>query len=256
MDSVDVSMLKGPRRINFDRIAHRYDETRGLPQRQMKPIVDKLYRELAPYRNVLEVGVGTGRFAVPLQRKGVHLLGVDISSRMLARGREKGLRDIALADALALPFRDKCVDAAYSIHLLHLIQDWKGALREISRVTREAYYTVASYWEESESPHRLYWRVVRESGCGQQRPGIFERDLPDIVPPVRRLLVGDFSERIPTADMVKTLEERSFSTQWRLPEEVHERAMKAVTEEFSQGTIALRKRVEVIRWNVDDLPRS
>ncbi|MEE9592171.1 MAG: class I SAM-dependent methyltransferase, partial [Thermoplasmata archaeon] len=77
-------------RTNFDRIAHRYDETRTLPSSQMEAVMGHLVSALSSYDRVLEVGVGTGRFAIPLQRAGIPLIGVDISARMVARAREKG----------------------------------------------------------------------------------------------------------------------------------------------------------------------
>ncbi|GAB3463775.1 class I SAM-dependent methyltransferase [Actinophytocola sediminis] len=45
--------------------------------------------ELAAGGPVLEFGVGTGRLAVPLARRGVSVSGVDISTEMLAKLREK-----------------------------------------------------------------------------------------------------------------------------------------------------------------------
>ncbi len=121
-------------RINFDRIAHCYDETRTLPSSQMEAVMGPLVRALSSYERVLEVGVGTGRFAIPLQRAGIPLIGVDISARMVARGREKGLRDVFFADALHLPFHDQSLDAALSIHVLHLLPDWRSTPACFNRV--------------------------------------------------------------------------------------------------------------------------
>lgn len=239
--------------ISFDRIAHLYDETRRLPPEQMKVIVEAFHRRLASHGTVLEVGVGTGRIAVPLQRRGLHLVGVDISSRMLQRGRNKGLRDILLADALYLPFPDNSMGAVYSVHVLHLIRDWRGALREMARVAREAYYTIATYRQESDTPHRRYWEIVRKAGFQKLTPGIYERELPDIIPPAERVVLGEFEERATTSEMVRNLERRIYSGQWSLPERVHARALRAVKEEFSEEEVVLLKRVELIRWETGDL---
>lgn len=53
-----------------------------------------LYMELAAGRDVLELGCGTGRIAVPLAAAGSRVTGVDISPAMLAaaRDRAEGLR--------------------------------------------------------------------------------------------------------------------------------------------------------------------
>ena len=52
-----------------------------------------LYLEFAASRDVLELGCGTGRVALPLAEAGVRVTGVDLSPRMLdiARGRAEGL---------------------------------------------------------------------------------------------------------------------------------------------------------------------
>src|SRR5437867_10412182 len=92
-------------RVSFDRVADVYDETRGLPPRVLAKAVAVLSQELEGER-VLEIGVGTGRYAVPLQKSGVRVIGVDIAPKMVARGLEKGLRDVVFADGARLPFRE------------------------------------------------------------------------------------------------------------------------------------------------------
>ena len=48
-----------------------------------------LYLELAAGLDVLELGCGTGRVAVPLAEAGLRVTGVDLSPAMLARARER-----------------------------------------------------------------------------------------------------------------------------------------------------------------------
>ncbi len=245
--------MREPKSISFDRIAHLYDETRALPSSQMRTIVEAFHQELEGFQTLLEVGVGTGRFALPLQERGVRLLGVDISPRMMQRGLQRGLRNVLLADALELPIKDLSVDATYSIHVLHLVGDWKRALREIARVTREAYFTVASYWEDRRTPHTVYWEALGEFGIKRDIPGVFERKLPEILPPTRRFVIGSFRESRRVAEATEILAKRGFSGQWDVPKEAHAAAMRAVREEFSDRVLTLEKRVELIRWDVEDL---
>ncbi len=162
----DVSSLSPFKRVSFDRIAHLYDETRRLPEREIQLIVEALSAELNNDDIVLEVGVGTGLLAIPLQKRGVNLIGIDISPLMMAQGAKQGLRSVLVADALHLPFKAKSVDVTYSVHVLHLIKDWRGALKEIARVTRKAYYTIASYEEERSSPAPGRMRSLRKTVDG------------------------------------------------------------------------------------------
>ena len=67
-------------------VAARYDrETVGMP---VEPVVDFL-AELAGSGAALELGIGTGRIALPLAQRGVRVHGIDLSPDMVAKLREK-----------------------------------------------------------------------------------------------------------------------------------------------------------------------
>src|SRR5207244_9547346 len=109
--TVTPSSGRMPDRLSFDRVAPIYDETRGLPPRILSRVLGVLVDELRGKR-VLEVGVGTGRFAVPLQKSGIQVVGIDISPAMVERGLAKGLKNVIFADAVRLPFPSKAFDVA------------------------------------------------------------------------------------------------------------------------------------------------
>ena len=70
--------------VIFDQAAGCYDRTRGLPPRIAARQTELLAAELAGTAGpVLEIGVGTGRIAVPLAEAGFRVLGVDLSAPML-----------------------------------------------------------------------------------------------------------------------------------------------------------------------------
>jgi SAM-dependent methyltransferase len=73
-----------------DRIAEVYDE--WFPESSRAGDVDaavSFLREHAAAGPALELGIGTGRVAVPLHREGVEVHGIDASEAMLARLRTK-----------------------------------------------------------------------------------------------------------------------------------------------------------------------
>ena len=79
-----------------ERVAARYDESSAemFDAEVVGPAVDLLV-ELAGGGRALELGIGTGRIAVPLAGRGVPVHGIDVSKAMVARLREKpGARDI------------------------------------------------------------------------------------------------------------------------------------------------------------------
>ena len=70
-------------------VAARYDEeTEGFEPAALNPTVDFLV-ELANGGAALELGIGTGRVAIPLAQRGVPVHGIDLSEEMVARLRAK-----------------------------------------------------------------------------------------------------------------------------------------------------------------------
>ncbi len=86
-----------PRRDYFDEpVAALYDADSAamFEPAVLEPAVDFL-AGLAGGGSALELGIGTGRLAVPLRRRGVRVHGIDLSEAMVARLRAKpGARDI------------------------------------------------------------------------------------------------------------------------------------------------------------------
>ena len=126
--------------VSFDPVASDYDRTRALPPRALTSVVGLLARELGGRGTVLEIGVGTGRIALPLAAAGVPLAGVDLSLPMLERLHHnaggRGPFPVALADATRLPFPASTFGGAFAVHVLHLIPGWRTALGELVRVVR------------------------------------------------------------------------------------------------------------------------
>ena len=126
--------------VTFDRVADIYDATRTLSPKTMAAIVARATPLLQNRGPCLEIGVGTGRIAVPLHEAGVDLVGIDVSGPMLAKLAEKGAGRppfaVARADSHSLPFRDAVFGSGLVVHVLHLLEDWRRALDELARVVR------------------------------------------------------------------------------------------------------------------------
>src|SRR3972149_9727265 len=116
-----------PVRLSFDRVASIYDETRGLSPKVLSHVLGILVDQLQG-KKVLEDGVGTGGYAVPLQKSGIQVVGVDISQKMVEHGLRKGLHHVVLADGARLPFTPRTFDVATTNHVLPLVPDWRGVL--------------------------------------------------------------------------------------------------------------------------------
>jgi SAM-dependent methyltransferase len=73
-----------------ERVAARYDESSAelFDREAVAPVVDLLVG-LAGSGRALELGIGTGRIALPLAQRGVPVHGIDLSDAMVARLRAK-----------------------------------------------------------------------------------------------------------------------------------------------------------------------
>ena len=236
-----------PGRLSFDRVAAIYDETRGLAPRAMARVLAVLVDQLQGKR-VLEVGVGTGRYAVPLQKSGVRVVGVDISRKMVEFGLAKGLRDVVFADAARLPFVSGAFDVATTNHVLHLIPDWRDALREIARVTRELYFTVIERSDRVDTIKREYDALVKNAGHDWSHPGFHEKDLPGVLKPDFIMPVGPFRETLLADTIVEELDRRTYSSQWDVPEDIHRGAIEPLRAKWKGKEFSLAYTLEVTFW--------
>jgi SAM-dependent methyltransferase len=116
----------------FDRIADRYDETRGGLERG-----GNLARSIATHLRpgpVAEVGVGTAAVALPLTQIGHPVIGFDLSLPMLRRAHERLGSQVAQADGYHLPIRGGAVPNVAIVWVLQLVPDVAGLLAEVRRL--------------------------------------------------------------------------------------------------------------------------
>ena len=122
-------------RARYDGIADWYDT-----EFQPAPLESETWQTLVrllgdPAGALIDVGCGTGSYTAGLAERGWDVTGVDISSDMLRRARERGVR-VVQADATALPFEDMSFDAATSVFTHTDIEDLAQVTREVVRVLR------------------------------------------------------------------------------------------------------------------------
>ena len=248
--------------ISFDRAAPYYDRTRALGEDALARLIPTVAAELSGAGRVIEVGIGTGRIALPLMRSGVDITGVDISSEMLARLRVNSAGSpppLVIADATRLPFADATFGGAIAAHVLHLIPRWKDAVTEISRVTRPGGVLIASRGGRTHGGE--WWAAVRReffrvAGDPPWPPGmdrIEELDeemrargaevklLPEITQPGSGTVNG----------LLALLEEGVWSACWSIDPEAR-RLAAAATREWAAANVGdldqPRPLTEVLAW--------
>jgi SAM-dependent methyltransferase len=168
--------------VNFDRAAGFYDATRGLPPEVGDRVAARIEAAAPPGARFLEIGVGTGRIALPLQRRGAWVAGVDLSAAMMATYRDKAAAAGLLAprllrgDVTRLPLADASVDVVMEVHVLHLVPGWRQAIAEIRRVLAPGGMVVLGWGpglpERRDSPRdRLQQRMRELTAAGTSTPG-------------------------------------------------------------------------------------
>jgi ubiquinone/menaquinone biosynthesis C-methylase UbiE len=97
----------------------------------------RLIRAVPDARSGVEIGCGTGHFAVFLTGHGLSMIGLDRAPAMLADAHRRfPTLPVLLGDAHRLPFRDRSMDVALFVTTLEFLEDPAAALREAVRVAR------------------------------------------------------------------------------------------------------------------------
>jgi ubiquinone/menaquinone biosynthesis C-methylase UbiE len=104
---------------------------------------------LAPVagETILDAGCGTGVFTLDILASGASVVGLDLSLPMLtkavSKSRSLGFSPV-VGDILRLPFEDQRFDKAVSITALEFIEDARGAVGELFRVTKSGGFVVVA----------------------------------------------------------------------------------------------------------------
>lgn len=164
MTSVETATSERTRRY-YDDFSATYDRGRDHGYHAM--IDDLEISIVEPYardRRVLEAGCGTGLILSRLDQVAADAVGVDVSSGMLRRAHERGLR-VVQASITALPFKDESFDAVCSFKVLAHVPRIELALRELARVTRPGGHLILEVY------NRWSLRYVARRLAGPRRIG-------------------------------------------------------------------------------------
>lgn len=142
----------------FDRYAREYDAWFDRYVWAYRSEVEAVRMFLPRSGTGVEIGVGTGRFSVPL---GI-LIGVEPSREMAAIARSRGI-SVYEATAENLPFEDGVFDYALLVTVLCFLDNPPDALRECRRILRPNGKIVVGMLDRDSPLGREYEREKRGS---------------------------------------------------------------------------------------------
>lgn len=224
--------------VSFDRAAEYYDQTRGFPAGVENPAT-ALFMEagnLTPHSCVLEIGVGTGRIALPLVSQVGLFLGLDISPAMMHRLRQKpGGEKIGLiqGNAVHLPLAASSLDAVIAVHVFHLIPNYPEVLQELARVLKPRGMLLHG-WNDLVTDNILetIWREATHTAPASAGAIPYESRRTFLMdagwrPTGEELQYPFLTERSPII-YVERIRQRQWSHTWRMSEEEIAKGLAAV----------------------------
>lgn len=253
--------------ISFDRAAGYYDATRSLPDGVRDRVAAVLAGELAGRGLCLEIGVGTGRIALPLRDRGVPLVGVDLAAAMLERLRvNAGGRlpfPVIRGDATDLPLADSSLGAVLSSHVLHLVEDWRGAVDEVCRVLAPGGVMLVDFGGPAPTPwDAAAVEILGRHGVYRNRPGISRPEpLVDYLAdraPVRPLPPVEMSWDARLGEQLQAWEDQILAWTWPYTSQQMHEACAEIRESAPRMGWPLEEGfpvTEVIQWWAFDVAR-
>lgn len=135
-----------------------------------QPVIPNFQKEynLTAASSILDVGCAKGFMLYDFQKliPGIKIEGVDISSYAIENAKEEVKDFIKVADAKSLPYADRSFDLVISINTIHNLdlEELKGALKEIERVSRKhRFITVDAYRSKEERERMLAWNLTAKT---------------------------------------------------------------------------------------------
>lgn len=242
-------MVQMSKLMSFDRVAAIYDETRGTPPDVAAAVTSALLDVLhgvAARPRLLEVGIGTGRIAVPLVEAGVRVTGIDISPAMLGvlLGKRRDVH-VMLAEAAHPPVRDLSFDAALFSHVLHLVPDPAATVEAVVGLVRDdgALIHLSDDHEERKDHLRagdITWDVLGELTSVERPPdghklgvAAFHRVAAGRGWPVEDRLVTSYPAPFKPRRAIELMRGRVNSSSWFIPDEAMDAVVSEVERRFA-----------------------
>lgn len=245
--------------ISFDRAADFYDITRTLSPEVSERLTEEILRlgRATSDTTFFEPGIGTGRVALPIVKRGYRYTGVDVSEAMMDKLRQKlegkaHRLTLINADATALPLEDNSFGVVIAPHILHLIADWQTAMDELRRVLKPDGVFIYFHHPTNRTATRDaiggQWREIL-SGYGYDS-GFTGGVTVDVLGRLQEqgatletVAVAELSRESTVDSLMRAYRDRIYSNMWRVPDDIYHQALTDLEDwaarEFSDPNLPL-----------------
>lgn len=142
----------------FEKYSEKYEDWFGRNEFVYKSEIQAIKELLPKTKKGIEIGVGSGRFAVPLGIK----TGVDPSPRMRNIAQQRGI-EVIDATAEELPFKNSQFELALMVTTICFVDNLNLAFREAYRILKAGGYLIIGFVDKDSSLGKLYQQHKEKS---------------------------------------------------------------------------------------------
>ena len=157
MNPANVRSLFNDLSPNYDRLNRLF--SLGMDVAWRRQLVAAVTRQNP--EKVLDLACGSGDVAEMLQKAlpKAQVVGLDFSRSLLTQAKERGIAELAEADALKLPFADEAFGAVTIAFGLRNFSNREAGLEEIARVLKQGAVFGLLEFSPPPMPWKLFWNL-------------------------------------------------------------------------------------------------
>lgn len=142
----------------FEEFSKEYEEWFDKNEKVYQAEIETVKKLMPDFKKGIEIGIGSGKFALPLGIKE----GIEPSSKMSELARSKGLK-VKGGYAEDLPLEDSSYDFVLMITTICFVDDPLKSLEEISRILKPNGSVIIGFVDKNSDTGKLYEKNRRKS---------------------------------------------------------------------------------------------